>query len=1335
MSQKPAPLVVRLTYTDDRGTEESLVSAATAAVAAAPPEVSIAAATSTVTEGTSASFTLNRTGDTTDALTVAVSVSETGATVAGTAPATATFDAGSSTADLSVATEDDEVVEDASTITTTVAAGTSYSVDGTASSSEVVVEDDDAAPVVTTVSPVSVAENETEVVTLAATDEDTAAADLVWSIPQRAAGGADASAFSLTAAGELSFTAAKDFEAPDDADQDGTYEVTVEVSDGANETLADLTVQLTDVDDIAPTVSDASIDGATLTLTFSEALDESAAPASNAFSVSVYGAARDVSGVAMGGSAVTLTLASAVVAGETVTVGYAVPTGANANRLHDLAGNPAAGFSAQAVTNDTPAPINTAPVGLPAISGVAQEGETLTASASEVSDADGLTNAVFAWQWLANDGTVDADIADATGSTYTLTSADAGKTIKVRLTFTDDRGTEETLVSAATAAVAAAPPEVSIAAATSTATEGTSASFTLSRTGDTTDALTVAVSVNQTGDVLSGTPASAATFVAGSGTATLGVATDNDGVAEADGRVTASLVAGSGYIVDTDAASASVAVFDNDPAAAETAVETLWTSTLTVHNFRGIIIGRHDGLGGSLSPDGWTEDGVRYSAGNLYFFPGSSELAFSTASAPPEPGQLTLHLDDLQLRLDDVEGLNFFVWTVEHPGWQDGQEVAVKLTREDPDGAVATPPGVSVADAQVREAEGAVLSFPVTLGSAQTSAVSVRYATSDGTAVAGADYKAVSGALRFEAGQTRKTVRVPVLNDAHDEGSETLTLTLSRPFGAQLSDAQATGTILNTGPIPQAWLARFGRTAAEHVLEGVEERLTATREAGTRIAIAGHVVGSETSHGIDGADPTTGGAEMGEALGVLLEGMASGRADNTTSGSLDEAYRGNDASLGGDDTLSRGMTGREVLAGTSLQFGSETSGGGLASLWGRGAYTSFSGQDAGMAIEGDVSTATLGADYAAGGWIAGLALSQSRGEGSWRDGDAGGAIESDVTGLYPYAAYGIGERFSLWGTVGYGSGTLTVSPEGHEPLEAGLALRMAAAGARGALLSSEEGDSFDLALKTDALGVQTSSEAVEGSGGRLEATTADVTRLRLALEGSWETSLGTDSSLRPTFEVGMRHDGGDAETGFGLEFGGGLALTDPVLGLSAEISGHSLLTHEENTFRDHGVSGSLRYDPQPYSDLGLSLIVSPSWGAGQRGVESMWETAPSAGAALGSFDNFGGADSPDGRLDAEIGYGLPALGGRATGTPWARVGLAEQAGDYRFGYRLSINRTEFGIEYGQSEYDRDYRLGYGFGFVEGGRIAFQLGAELERRVSANDNDVDDQAAIRATLRW
>ena len=1316
---------------DDRALAEA-VSATVPGPASGFIEISIASGSSSVTEGTAATFTLTRTGGTAAALTVDVSVSETGDVMAGTAPATAAFAAGSATADLSVATEDDEVVEAASTITATVAAGTGYDVDANASSAEVVVDDDDAAPVVTTVSPVTVAENETAVVTLAATDDDTESADFIWAIPTGSTGGADAAKFSLTPAGALSFTAAKDYETPDDADQDGDYEVTVRVTDRANWTDKALIVRLIDVDEIAPTISDASVDADTLTLTFSEALDEGSVPESSAFEVTVAGSTRGISNVSVSGSVVTLTLASAVVSGATVTVGYTVPTGTNANPLQDVAGNPAVAWTNEAVTNNTS---NATPTGLPTISGTARVGETLTASTSGIADGDGLTNATFAWQWVASDGTTDTEIGGATASTYTLTSAEVGKAIKVRVTFNDDGGTEETLVSAATAAVAAAPPVVSIAPAASPVTEGSAASFTLSRAGDTAAALTVSVAVTEAGSVLSGTPTSTVTFAAGFAEATLSVATDDDSAAEADGLVTASVVAGTGYEVAADAGSAGVDVYDNDEAAS-TAVETLWTSTLTVFDLSGIIVGLYEGLGGDLTPDGWTEDGTQFRAEHLYYYSGSSELVFDLSAWPPDSGQLTLHIDGLQLRLSEVEGTQMFTWTVDNPGWQQGQTVAVKLTRADPDAAVDAGPGVSVADAQVREAEGAALAFRVTLDSAQTSAVSVRYATADGSATAGADYEAVSGALRFEAGETAKTVSVPVLNDSARRGpgdaDADIVCALRR---AKSPTAQATGTIVNTGPIPQAWLARFGRTAAEHVLEGVEERIVTAREAGTRIAVAGQVVGSEALHGVEGADPTAGGTEVGDALGALLEGMAVGRGGNTTGSTLNAESGWTVAPLSGRDSQSWSMTGREVLAGTSLQLGSETAEGGLASLWGRGAYTSFRGDDDGMAIEGDVSTATLGGDYAAGNWIAGLALSHSRGEGSWRDSDAGGVIESDVTGVYPYASFGIGERFSLWGTLGYGSGTLTVSPEGHEPLETGLALKMVAAGARGALLSSEAGDGFDLAVKTDALGVETSSEAAEDAGGRLAAAIADVMRLRLALEGSWEVSLGTGSSLRPAFEVGLRHDGGDAETGFGLELSGGLALTDPVLGLSAEISGHGLLMHRDETFRDHGVAGSLRYDPQPASDLGLSLSVSPSWGAGQRGVESLWVTAPTPGAALGSLDDSGGSDGPHGRLDAEIGYGLTALGGEATGTPWARLGLAEGFGDLRLGYRLSLSRSEIGFEFGQSQYEHDYRLGYHYRLAERGRLETHIGAEATHRVFANDNDAHDEVAIRASLRW
>ena len=83
--------------------------------------------------------------------------------------------------------------------------------------------------------------------------------------------------------------------------------------------------------------------------------------------------------------------------------------------------------------------------GAPVIVGTPEAGETLTADISGIADGDGLTGAVFSYQWLEGG---DSAIPGATESTYTLTSADEGKTFRVRVTFTDDGGFVETLTSA-----------------------------------------------------------------------------------------------------------------------------------------------------------------------------------------------------------------------------------------------------------------------------------------------------------------------------------------------------------------------------------------------------------------------------------------------------------------------------------------------------------------------------------------------------------------------------------------------------------------------------------------------------------------------------------------------------------------------------------------------------------------------------------------------------------------------------------------------------------------------------------------------------------------------
>ena len=95
--------------------------------------------------------------------------------------------------------------------------------------------------------------------------------------------------------------------------------------------------------------------------------------------------------------------------------------------------------------------VNSPATGAPTISGTAQVGHTLTADISGIADADGLTDVTFSYQWLADDTVID----NAEGSSYVLQSTDATKTIKVRVSFTDDEGNAETLTSAATAAVGA----------------------------------------------------------------------------------------------------------------------------------------------------------------------------------------------------------------------------------------------------------------------------------------------------------------------------------------------------------------------------------------------------------------------------------------------------------------------------------------------------------------------------------------------------------------------------------------------------------------------------------------------------------------------------------------------------------------------------------------------------------------------------------------------------------------------------------------------------------------------------------------------------------------
>ena len=203
--------------------------------------------------------------------------------------------------------------------------------------------------------------------------------------------------------------------------------------------------------------------------------------------------------------------------------------------------------------------------------------------------------------------------------------------------------------------------------------------------------------------------------------------------------------------------------------------------------------------------------------------------------------------------------------------------------------------------------------------------------------------------------------------------------------------------------------------------------------------------------------------------------------------------------------------------------------------------TDFDGREGDLSLEGEVTTGLLGADYGHGRWLVGMIASHSRGEGDYR-GASEGRISSTVTGLYPWARYAVSEHLAVWGAAGYGEGTLTLKPGSGGSMRTDLSLSMAAAGVRGELVARTQSGGLELALESDAMVVRTDSDSVSGASGRLASAQADVSQVRLALDGSWRIMLEGGAALTPSLEVGVRHDGGDAERGFGADI---LVLASP----------------------------------------------------------------------------------------------------------------------------------------------------------------------------------------------
>ncbi len=509
-----------------------------------------------------------------------------------------------------------------------------------------------------------------------------------------------------------------------------------------------------------------------------------------------------------------------------------------------------------------------------------------------------------------------------------------------------------------------------------------------------------------------------------------------------------------------------------------------------------------------------------------------------------------------------------------------------------------------VDDALVMEEEGDV-QFRVFLSQPQHQTVTAAYRTKDGTAKSGEDYKEVSGVVTIAPGMMEAIIAVPLLKDGLDWQEETFSVHLLSAKHAEIEKAVGLATIqespVASEEIMKAYVARFVRTASVQVADA-----------------------------------------LGGRFRLAADGVICAAADRAEMAQLWYSTSSWDPSLG------------ELLAGCHMSQSMPLASGSFG-VWGQGAFRQFNGrgEDA-LTLHGDVTTGMLGVDYHwQGGWLVGMLLSHSQGDGTFEMADQSGDIMSGLTGVYPYVSY-TGMGWDVWGSAGIGRGQVEMLE-----LEGDIVSRFGVLGMRGKLAS---GSTIGLNYHGDIL--MTDAEVADHD------VTAEVYRVRAGLEASARIT----GAIRPYLEANVRQDGGSAETGTGLELGGGIRFFHPAWRLRGDMHTQGLVMHTVDGFTEWGISGLLQVGNR---SEGIMMRLRPSWGRG-RGMSLYRQQTILDAASLGTATN---------RTELELGYGIPWMDGVARSV--AGVARLPKGVMYRLGSefrpRDRVTFSVFGFTYGYSD--------------------------------------------------
>ncbi len=340
-------------------------------------------------------------------------------------------------------------------------------------------------------------------------------------------------------------------------------------------------------------------------------------------------------------------------------------------------------------------------------------------------------------------------------------------------------------------------------------------------------------------------------------------------------------------------------------------------------------------------------------------------------------------------------------------------------------------------------------------------------------------------------------------------------------------------------------------------------------------------------------------------------------------------------------------------------------------VWGHADYRNLSGNNADypLGYDGSVSGFHAGADITFGRFLVGVSASQFDGDLDYEySGNTGRVnLTAPINGLYqigartlsPYVNWSWNSNSGIWTMASFGVGDVELSDPDMTPERSETSLYAFAAGADLRLITAQSG--FSLTVKGAAW---TGQMDLDENTSRISGLAVNVRRIQMSLEGAYRIGLASNGMFQPFIEAGMRGDGGDGQTGLGLELGGGARLALPSAGLRFTGRGRALVAHKGN-IDEWGFGGMLSYS---HGDrTGPALELGSYTGHSLGGTQKIWnDTAWFAEHTRGRART---------RLHSLLGYGFATSTGTImpyTGVDLERGVNTRMGAEYRFGNRLNI---------------------------------------------------------------